>query len=102
MNAKPPSSPGVSHPSTGTYPLFEHMSREHGLTLIETELDEIRHAVVKCGGVVLLEDAEALATALEGALTMWQMPAKDWTDALADYRAKHPKPSTKPASDVLG
>ncbi len=48
----------------------------------------------------LLDEAEALATALEGALTMWHMPAKDWTDALDAYRAKHPKPSTKPAYDV--
>lgn len=31
-------------PETGTYHLFEHMSRDHGLTLIESELQEIRIA----------------------------------------------------------
>jgi len=25
------------------HPLFAHMQREHGLTLVESELDEIRH-----------------------------------------------------------
>ena len=25
------------------YPLFEHMQREHGLTLLGSELEEIRH-----------------------------------------------------------
>lgn len=52
--------PPHSHsPSSSTYPLFEHMSREHGLTLVESELDEIRHAVARCGDVVPLEEAEA-------------------------------------------
>lgn len=30
---------------TSTYPLFVHMEREHGLTLTESEMNEIVHVV---------------------------------------------------------
>lgn len=36
-----------AYPFMRSFPLFEHMSREHGLTLMESELDEIERIVVK-------------------------------------------------------
>ena len=31
----------MSTPSSGLYPLFEHMANEHGLTLLDSELNDI-------------------------------------------------------------
>ena len=42
------------------YPLFEHLSREHGLTCLESELDEIARKADESRGV----DVEKLVTAL--------------------------------------
>lgn len=74
------------------------MSREHGLTLVESELDEIRHAVARCGTVVPVEEAEALAKALERVLesySYWHVDQGEvakFKEALTAYRAKHKQP----------
>lgn len=48
------------------YPLFEHMSREHGLTLLESELSEIVGVVADIIRPQMTEDyIAALKTALE-------------------------------------
>lgn len=43
-----PAKHGESLPCSPWYPLFEHVHREHGLILLDSELQEIANAVSKC------------------------------------------------------
>lgn len=50
--------PRVQQPEQSyLYPLFEHMSREHGLTLTDSEMDEIVRVVKGLDAAILKEAA---------------------------------------------
>lgn len=50
-----------------TYPLFQHMSEEHGLTLTESELNEIVRAALKTqSGLIEFAEGQAYCPCCEG------------------------------------
>lgn len=66
--AQPADSGGPKRePSTAHYPLFDHMSRAHGLTLLESEMDEIVRVVHRMTGGPKREAVAELLFALESA-----------------------------------
>ena len=52
----------MSVPSSYLYPLFEHMANEHGLTLLDSELNEIVHIVLEMQRVAMAAEVSPDAT----------------------------------------
>ena len=54
-------------PASFLYPLFEHMSREHGLTLLDSELQEIVRVATPLAQARIKELEQTLAQCAEQA-----------------------------------
>lgn len=69
---------------TELYPLFEHMSRAHGLTLVETELDDIIRVVDKMR-VKTGDDGKVYRLACDACRCGWRGDSSEMLKAVSPF-----------------